>query len=114
MYEVKISVTVSSILLDNSISSIILIISWLFHFFSPHNHQQNTHLSTLMLDYFSGTVSVFSHPVLSLTEEALLSDCQDLPNPDQAVLLSSTWQHHQSHARLQEGGARHRSGQALP
>lgn len=56
----------------------------------------------------------FSHPVLSIAEEALLSDCQDLPNPNQAVLLSSTWQHHQGHARLQEGGACHRSGQTLP
>lgn len=56
----------------------------------------------------------FSHPVLSLAEEALLSDCQNLSNPNQAVVLSSTWQHHQSHARLQEGGTRHRSCQTLP
>lgn len=56
----------------------------------------------------------FFYPVLSVAEEALLSDCQDLSNPNQTVLLSSTWQHHQGHAHLQEGRTCHRSGQTLP
>ena len=57
---------------------------------------------------------LLSLPVLTVAEEALLPDCQDLSDPDQTDVLSSTWQHHQSHARVQEGGARHRGGEAVP
>lgn len=51
--------------------------------------------------------------VLSPVEEALLSDCQNLSNPDQAIILSSPWQHHQSHAGLQKGRACDRGGQTM-
>lgn len=57
---------------------------------------------------------LFFHAVLTVAEEALLSDCQDLPDPNQTVHLSSTWQHHQGHAHLQEGRACYGSGQTLP
>lgn len=55
----------------------------------------------------------FALPVFALAEEALLSDCQNLPDPDQAVLLPPSWQHHQSHAGVQKGRARHRGGQTV-
>ncbi len=84
----------------------------------PYTHTLTLNCLFVNLDHWLKPlwpcVCSFSLPVLSVTEEALLSDCQNLSNPNQAVLLPSTWQHHQSHARLQEGRARHGSGQTLP
>lgn len=76
--------------------------------FRYHDHTSLTGAASLAVCVY------FLPPVLSIVEEALLSDCQDLSNPNQTVLISSTWQHHQGHAHLQEGRARHRSGQTMP
>lgn len=70
----------------------------------------------LLLLLFHGTNFwyLFLFLVLSFTEEALLSNCQNLPNPDQGVVLSSSWEHHPSHASLQKGRACHRGRQTVP
>lgn len=52
--------------------------------------------------------------VLYRTEEAVLSDRQDVPDPDQGSDQSAPGGRDPGHARLQEGRARDRGGEALP
>lgn len=84
---------------------------------SPPDSTAKKCLNTQMSDSDAGPVCVcvlWFHVVLTVAEETLLPDCQDVSHPDQSVLLSSPWQRHQGHARLQEGRARYRGGQTLP
>lgn len=97
--------------------------------FSNHTkYNECLHLFTLLIFSLKSTKSEFREYVqmneclcfslfilvLPPVEEALLSDCQNLSDSDQAGVLSSTWQHHQSHAGLQKGRARDRGGQTMP
>ncbi len=69
-------------------------------------------VSNVYFSFFLITIIIFS-AVLSVAQEAVLSDRQDLSDSDQTGFLAPKRQRDTSHAHLQESRTRHRGGQTV-